>query len=487
MSSPIEQEYWPALLEQLETRTVAELSEQYGATPAEIDAALAQTTGDRPVQQEAWWPEVLRNHEHGSLRQLARRFGTNPRRLRRGLARCAVRVGGTTIDDAGVAALEPFRDRLGKEPDRTLATESGVTLEAIKGERRRLGIEPYRMKPDVEEWGSKPPGKREKPRQRRRWQDAPEPVIIRRAGHGMDPQEEPAEEDTAVVRVVERRSPAPLPGPPAGEVADKPEEPAPKPRPRASGMSSFGAHAALGLGSNHDDTDDDDPSDKRRRRRIVRPTTPSEGTSPIEGLSRLPRLGSKPPVRIIQPEDADLAELEPARKAEPAASHRVGDVGQAEKPAAKKPAAEKPAAEKPAAKKPAAKKPAAKKPAAKKPAAKKPAAKKPAAKKPAAKKPAAKKPAAKKPAAKKPSPEPVALMEEDLPPLADSPVEPDSAASAGSIAWQVAIPGQADAVLVLAATKSSALEQASKLMKGAPVAGAVATRLGEVLDEGRGD
>jgi len=153
MSALPEQEWWPEFIEKLKERELVELAVEYAVTPAELDEALAATTGGCSVQEEAWWPIVLRQHEQGSIRQLARRFGTNPRRLRRGLARCAVRIAGASVTDEGLPALQAFRERLGQEPDGVIASEAGVTVEAVKGERRRLGIEPYRMKPDAEEWG----------------------------------------------------------------------------------------------------------------------------------------------------------------------------------------------------------------------------------------------------------------------------------------------------------------------------------------------
>jgi hypothetical protein len=475
MSSPAEQEFWPALLEQLESRPVAELAIEYGIQAAEIDAALAQMTGDRPVQQEAWWPEVLREHESGSLRQLARRFGTNPRRIRRGLARAAVRVGGTTVDEAGVPALEAFKDRLGKEPDRTLAAEAGLTVEAIKGERRRLGIDPYRMKPDVEEWGSKPPGKREKPRPRRRWQDAPEPVVIRRAGHGRDGSEEPEQDSSPVVRVIERRSLAAPTGFRAVETSQDVEEPAAPARPRTSGLPTLGSVRAPSA------RDDDhalggDHQDGRRRRRLVRPSAANEAddVAPNDGLPRLSRLAPRPPVRIIQHDEAD--EVDEAYEAyedvpllSPRAAEPPSDIDQGPSPVSVA-AVEMPPAPPPVTK----------------PAAKKPAAKKPATKKPATKKPATKKPAAKKPAAKKPAPRPAPVgAEPPTPSAATSGTDPTESVEA-SIAWQVNIPGRRDPVLVVAARKADALDQARQLLKVTSLTGATATRLGELLDEGKG-
>jgi hypothetical protein len=296
MTTLMEQEFWPELLERLAEHSLSELASEYDVDASELDAALAATTGDRPVQQEAWWPEVVREHERGSLRQLARRFGTNPRRLRRGLARCAVRVGGSVIDDQGVADLEPFRERLGKEPDRTLATEAGVTVEAIKGERRRLGIDPYRMKPDVEEWGGRPPSKRDKPKQRRRWQDAPEPVIIRRTGQGKEPGSEPGEapEPEVVAR------PAPPRAAPTGA--------------RLRGLTGLPAPAEEGA------EDEPSASGERRRRRLVRPSAEQEepGSPAAPGsLPRLPRLGAPSPVRVIPPPDAVPNTVQPELPQQP--------------------------------------------------------------------------------------------------------------------------------------------------------------------------
>ncbi|MDP6688529.1 MAG: cyclic nucleotide-binding domain-containing protein, partial [Alphaproteobacteria bacterium] len=69
---------------------------------------------------------------------------------------------------------------------------------------------------------------------------------------------------------------------------------------------------------------DDASTESRRRRRLVRPTTPSDGSAggEAEVFARLPRLGSKPPVRIIQPDEVELDQIEvppaqtlPAREA----------------------------------------------------------------------------------------------------------------------------------------------------------------------------
>ena len=484
MSSPTEQEYWPELLERLTEEPVSTLAEHYGLEAADIDAALARTSGDRPVQQEAWWPEVLRGHEQGSLRQLARRFGTNPRRLRRGLARCAVRVGGETISEGGIADLAVFRDRLGQEPDRSLATEAGVTVEAIKGERRRLGIEPYRMKPDVEEWGSKPPSKREKPKPRRRWQDAPEPVIIRRAGHGRDGEPEiedaPASPEIVAAPVVERKA-----------------------RPQLAGFRSVGLGAEPSAAVAPFETG----SDPRKRRRLVRPVASDEEeqskpSGVPQGFGRLPRLGGPPPVRMIEPDQAAIEALDPtppplvrarkmARKPEetpralppvpePTPTPRAKPAAKPKVKAAVKPAAEPKvkAAVKPAAepKVKAAVKPAAepKVKAAVKPKAK--SAAKPKVKAAVKPEPAEIRP----PLPLEPAP---AVSPQPAPPVAPPVDEPTS--ERGAFAWQVQLPGKTEPMLVLADDMQSALALASSHLGGEPLEGAKAWRLAEVLHEDR--
>ncbi|MFH1467251.1 MAG: hypothetical protein ABIO70_22895 [Pseudomonadota bacterium] len=290
MISPAEQEYWPEFLRRLADTSLAELAAEYGATPAELEAALAGTTGDRPVQQEAWWPEVLRLHEAGSLRDLARRFGTNPRRLRRGLARAAVRVHGEAVAVEGMSRFEPIRERLGKEPDKTLAAEVGVTVEAIKGERRRLGIEPYRMRPDAEEWGEKVLPKREKPRPRRRWQDAPEPEIFRRTG---------ASAPAAVEQppVVERAVPA------VSRTVFRRMSAAEEDEPAAAEQGRVVAFRGFSVGGAEEPEAGAPPmsaSADRPRRRIVRPSQPDSDENPSPAA--LPRLGRAPAagaVRVI--------------------------------------------------------------------------------------------------------------------------------------------------------------------------------------------
>lgn len=459
MSSPVEQEYWPELLERLAECSVAALASEYSLEPAELDAALAATSGDRPVQQELWWPEVLREHEHGSLRQLARRFGTNPRRLRRGLARCAVRVGGATVTEAGVLNLEPFRERLGQEPDRTLAAEAGVTLEAIKGERRRLGIEPYRMKPDVEEWGGKPPTKRDKPRPRRRWQDAPEPVIIRRAGNGREASAEPEQDLVAEPGPTVERKARPLLSGFRGVGLGGPGHTDEPSRSTPEGLRGLSHQRPAGTAEPEVVDSPEVQREQRGRRRIVRPPTPEEerreaGES-AEVFGRLPRLGVKAPVRMVDPDQFAAAEVEPpavgpkpkARRARPTA---VSKPEPAPSAVAAKPKARK-------------------------------------ARPTAVSEPEPTPPAERSPAPRIVQPAPVTKQQSaqlEAPPTPPEAPEPPPTSEPGSFAWQVQVPGREDPMLVLADDLNAALSLASEHLGGADLTGAKAWRLGEVLREG---
>jgi len=315
MTSPAEQDYWPEFLRRLVDTPLAALSAEFQVEASVLDAALARTTGDRPVDREVWWPEVLRSHEQGSLRDLARRFGTNPRRLRRGLARAAVRVAGATIQEAGCPGLERIRERLGKEPDKTLAAEAGVTVEAVKGERRRLGIEPYRMRPDAEEWGERPPKQREKPRPKRRWEETPEPEIIRRATGSAPPvvgglPGREGEGTTSARTIYQRFSPA--------AETDEVELP-------VSRVTSFRGLAGGGSSTGAALVSHDPGEAGARRRRIVRPSHPEAEEPPLPARAvRPPRAGveieraAAPPAERqecpVEPAQPDPA-TEPARKA----------------------------------------------------------------------------------------------------------------------------------------------------------------------------
>ena len=417
MTSPAEQAFWPEFLRRLADTPLATLVAEYDAVTVEIEAALAATTGDRPVQQEAWWPEVLRQHEAGSLRDLARRFGTNPRRLRRGLARAAVRVHGEAVAEEGLSRFEPVRERLGKEPDKTLAAEIGVTIEAIQGERRRLGIEPYRMRPDAEEWGEKVLPKREKPRPRRRWQDAPEPEIFRRAMGSAPAAAEPAPVAERPLPVITRTAFRRM-----GQTDEETDQAPEAARPASfrgfspegtSAEAAGGAVFARGL--------------ERPRRRIVRPnqTEPEEPPSPAT-LPRLSRPAAVGSVRVISPVEEAPITPEEETEAPPPRVRRVPTQRRTGRTVSPTP-----------------------------------------------------------PPDPAPEGDPLDL---DLPPEADTlsaapgavPV-PTPAEVLGAYAWQVAVPGRRQPLLVVADDIALALQIASDRLGAEAVAEARAWRLGPIL------
>ncbi len=145
--SLVEQPWWDEFIEALAEYPLYELARRYRVDePRAIEALLAVSRGG-PVTEEPWWPEAVRIAGSYGIRQAARMFATNPRRIRRGLARAGVRVGGQRVGDEGIAALAPFRERLGKEPDHVIAADAKVTVEAVQGERRRLGIDAFRPEP----------------------------------------------------------------------------------------------------------------------------------------------------------------------------------------------------------------------------------------------------------------------------------------------------------------------------------------------------
>ncbi len=136
--------WWGAFVSGLRFRSIDTFSEELGVPVDELVEALIEADPGGPAEEAPWWPEVVRLRATTSLRSLARRFRTEPRRLRRALARAGLRVGGAELAGRGVPALAGVRDRLGREPDAVLAREAGVPVEAVKGERRRLGIGPFR-------------------------------------------------------------------------------------------------------------------------------------------------------------------------------------------------------------------------------------------------------------------------------------------------------------------------------------------------------
>ena len=278
--------WWPSFLERLRDEPLEELAAEHGADPAALEAALAEASQGQSVTDSAWWPEAVRRIEAGgSLRAVARSFQTNPRRIRRGMARAGIRVGGSDVTE-GNPELAGIRARLGKEPDGDLAEAAGVSLEAIKGERRRLGIEAYRPPPRdpsprepsdplerallEEEAGGKGPGRPKVEARPRRPRVVEVPQIIRRPrsssasrrlptikapvplADAAEPAPEADKEDRGGRRRIVRDSAASASlesrrkarrgrtrivrrdegGP--GEDVDEPEQPAPSPRRRRS-------------------------------------------------------------------------------------------------------------------------------------------------------------------------------------------------------------------------------------------------------------
>jgi len=137
-------DWWPELMGRVADESLADLADEYGVELASVEAGLAAELAEGPVTESVWWPEACRRIEAGgSLRQVARSFGTNPRRVRRGLARSGLRAGGRDLRE-GVPELRAHVNRLGKVPDVVIARDAGVSVEAVKGERRRLKIEAYR-------------------------------------------------------------------------------------------------------------------------------------------------------------------------------------------------------------------------------------------------------------------------------------------------------------------------------------------------------
>lgn len=192
--------WWRVFIERLAHEDLRDLVDEFALPLSEAEQALALADPGGSAVEAPWWPEAVRRIVRGeALRAVARAFRTNPRRVRRGLARAAVRVGGENLGEDGVVALAPFRDRLGVEPDGVIAEEAGVLVEAVQGERRRLGIAPFKPEPAelpepeavapraprVDELPTRPPRARPsgegRPR-RRSWDAEPvEPTVIRRA------------------------------------------------------------------------------------------------------------------------------------------------------------------------------------------------------------------------------------------------------------------------------------------------------------------
>ena len=137
-----------ALAAALRERSLTELAEDASVSVAELEGLLVEGDLGGSALDAPWWPEAARRIRSGMpVRAVARCFQTNPRRLRRALARACIRTGGVWVPEEGLAALVTVRPRLGCEPDGRIAKAAGVSVEAVQGERRRLGISPFRPEP----------------------------------------------------------------------------------------------------------------------------------------------------------------------------------------------------------------------------------------------------------------------------------------------------------------------------------------------------
>lgn len=132
--------WWDDCVRALHREPLAEVAARFGVDAVALRGALVAAGAGGPAELAPWWPEALRLRATQSLRAIARTFGTDPRRLRRGLARLHLRVAGQDLEPGqGAAALAPFAEALGREPDGAIARRAGVIPEAVQGERRRLG------------------------------------------------------------------------------------------------------------------------------------------------------------------------------------------------------------------------------------------------------------------------------------------------------------------------------------------------------------
>lgn len=140
---------WSTLLRRLPRESLDTLMAELGLPSEETLSRLVLLGSGGPAEQAPWWPEALRMLETASIRAVARRFSTEPRRIRRALARTGQRASGVDLLGQGHPALGPLRAQLGHQPDRQVAKAAGVSVEAVHGERTRLGIEPFRQRKRV--------------------------------------------------------------------------------------------------------------------------------------------------------------------------------------------------------------------------------------------------------------------------------------------------------------------------------------------------
>ena len=151
MGDLTETDWWLAFTERLTDESLDLLAAEFSVSVEDLEKALAGLDDGDAITDTPGWSEIVRRVRAGrSIRQTARCFQTSPRRIRRGLARTAVRVAGVDVGADGHPAMEDIADDLGKIPDGVLARRCGVTVEAIQGERRRLGIDAFRPAPSPE-------------------------------------------------------------------------------------------------------------------------------------------------------------------------------------------------------------------------------------------------------------------------------------------------------------------------------------------------
>ncbi len=189
------------------------------------EARMAPSGQGRVVagaESEPWWGDLLAALRQGtSIHALARQFDTNCRRIRRALARQGMRAHGHEVEAGGLIELAPFVSRLGKEPDSVIAREAHVTPQAVKGERNRLGIGPFKpqrrvtLTRDDEAWIRGPV------RRRREKIDleAELTVVHRAAGPAVDRGSVPEARPVSLIRRPPSMSAPGLPASPAREAA----------------------------------------------------------------------------------------------------------------------------------------------------------------------------------------------------------------------------------------------------------------------------
>ena len=168
-------EWWTGVIGRLDEEPLERLAEEVGVSSEQLEDALAQLDEGDAITETAAWPEIVRRiRSGGSIRQTARCFQTSPRRIRRGLARTAVRVAGVDVVGTAHPAMEGITEELGKVPDGVLARRCGVTVEAVQGERRRLGIDAFRPAPSPERTAARRKGLKlaapKRPKAQKVWQ-----------------------------------------------------------------------------------------------------------------------------------------------------------------------------------------------------------------------------------------------------------------------------------------------------------------------------